>query len=78
MGVESSYSKWTCDRKDCDTIEHIKIGDAREAAWGKFSRVVSNDVSTEYYLCPEHKAKYRDLVQQEDKDFQNWLNGVYE
>ena len=58
--------------------ELIKVGGAREAAWGKFDRIDSNGVSTEYYLCPEHKTKYQELVQQEDKDFQAWLNGVDE
>lgn len=78
MGVDTNYSKWTCDKKNCSTEEHIKVGGAREAAWGKFDRIDSNGVSTEYYLCPEHKTKYQELVQQEDKDFQTWLNGVDE
>lgn len=78
MGVDTNYSKWTCDKKNCSTEEHIKVGGAREAAWGKFNRIDSSGVSTEYYLCPEHKTKYQELVQQEDKDFQAWLNGVDE
>lgn len=73
MGIRDNFREWTCDK--CGAVEYIERGVSRESEWGKIERVNADGVDVTRYFCPEHKAAYRQLAQEEDSAFNAWMEG---
>lgn len=71
MSVESTaYQKWTCDR--CQKAAYVPNQGAAYG-WAQVTRVDENNVASSLVFCPDCFDKYKKLMADEDKRFNDFL-----
>lgn len=73
MPKTDGYSRYACDRKACDTVEHLQSTDSRTGSWKTVRRLTADGVESTITLCPACYPGYKAVAESNDKAVNAYL-----